>query len=102
MSLHASNRSLQDQVDFALTWLKRRRTKATLEGMARYALPSEHAYGVAMKDIKALAFRRRALAHTDPHQRIPQQQLSATTMCLGVSPSITMSDRSFGGYLTQF
>ncbi len=54
MSLHASKRSLQDQVDFALTWLKRRRTKATLEGMARYAIPSDHAYGVAMKDIKAL------------------------------------------------
>ncbi|HEX5715721.1 MAG TPA: DNA alkylation repair protein, partial [Thermoanaerobaculia bacterium] len=29
-------------------------TKATLEGMARYAIPSDHAYGVAMKDIKAL------------------------------------------------
>jgi 3-methyladenine DNA glycosylase AlkD len=43
-----------DRVSSALTWLKRRATKATRDGMARYAIPSEHAYGVAMKDIKAL------------------------------------------------
>ena len=54
MSRHASKQSVQDQVEFALTWLKRHSTKATLEGMARYAIPSDHAYGVAMKDIKAL------------------------------------------------
>ena len=46
--------SVQDQVEFALTWLKRHCTKATLEGMARFNIPSDHAYGVAMKDIKAL------------------------------------------------
>jgi 3-methyladenine DNA glycosylase AlkD len=51
---NASKRSVQDQVEFALTWLKRRSTRATLEAMARYSIPSEHAYGVAMKDIKAL------------------------------------------------
>ena len=51
---NASKRSVEDQVEFALTWLKRHSTKATLEGMARYAIPSDHAYGVAMKDIKAL------------------------------------------------
>lgn len=50
----AAKRSVDDEVQSALTWLKRHRTKATLEGMARYALPSDHAYGVAMKDIKAL------------------------------------------------
>lgn len=49
-----SKRSVPDQVQFALTWLQRHRTKATLEGMARYAIPSDHAYGVAMRDIKAL------------------------------------------------
>ena len=38
----------------ALTCLKSHATVATLEGMARYAIPSDHAYGVAMKDIKAL------------------------------------------------
>ena len=51
---NASKGSVQDQVDFALRWLKRHSTKATLEGMARYSIPSRHAYGVAMKDIKAL------------------------------------------------
>jgi 3-methyladenine DNA glycosylase AlkD len=38
----------------ALAWLKRHSTKATRDGMARYAIPSDHAYGVAMRDIKAL------------------------------------------------
>lgn len=45
---------MQDQVAFALAWLKRHSAKATRDGMARYAIPSDHAYGVAMKDIKAL------------------------------------------------
>ncbi len=49
-----STLSVEDQVEFALTWLKRHSTRATLQGMARYAIPSDHAYGVAMKDIKAL------------------------------------------------
>ena len=49
-----AKRSLEDQVQFALMWLKRHSTRATLEGMARYSIPSDHAYGVAMKDIKAL------------------------------------------------
>ena len=50
----AAKRSLHSQVQFALTWLKRHGTRATLKGMARYSIPSDHAYGVAMKDIKAL------------------------------------------------
>jgi 3-methyladenine DNA glycosylase AlkD len=36
-------------------WLKGHATTSTLEGMARYGLPSEHALGVAMRDIQALA-----------------------------------------------
>jgi len=51
---NGSKPSVQNQVDFALTWLKRHTSKATLEGMARYSIPSNHAYGVAMKDIKTL------------------------------------------------
>jgi 3-methyladenine DNA glycosylase AlkD len=47
-------RSVDDQVAFALTWLKGHSTRRTLEGMVRYSIPSDHAYGVAMKDIKAL------------------------------------------------
>ena len=38
----------------ALAWLKSHSTKSTLDGMARYAIPSDHALGVAMRDIKAL------------------------------------------------
>lgn len=52
--MKANSASLEDQVQSALAWLKSHSTKATLEGMARYAIPSDHAYGVAMKDIKAL------------------------------------------------
>src|SRR5262245_14952517 len=50
----ASKPSVQHQVEFALAWLKRHSTKETLEGMVRYSIPSKHAYGVAMKDIKTL------------------------------------------------
>lgn len=46
--------SLDEQVQSALAWLKKHSSKATRDGMARYAIPSDHAYGVAMKDIKAL------------------------------------------------
>ena len=53
-TLDGSKRPVQDQVEFALSWLKRHSSRATLEGMVRYAIPSDHAYGVAMKDIKAL------------------------------------------------
>jgi 3-methyladenine DNA glycosylase AlkD len=42
------------KVQAALQWLKDHSTKATREGMVRYAIPLEHALGVAMKDIKAL------------------------------------------------
>jgi 3-methyladenine DNA glycosylase AlkD len=45
---------VEEQVDDVLSWLKGHSSKATRDGMARYAIPSEHAYGVAMKDIKAL------------------------------------------------
>ena len=51
---NASKHSVQDQIEFALRWLKRHSTKATLKGMVRYSIPSDHAYGVAMNDIKAL------------------------------------------------
>jgi 3-methyladenine DNA glycosylase AlkD len=44
----------QQQVDDALAWLKRRSTRAIRDGMARFAIPSGNAYGVAMRDIKAL------------------------------------------------
>jgi len=46
--------SLEAEVQSALKWLKSHSTKANRDGMARYAIPAEHAYGVAMKDIKAL------------------------------------------------
>jgi 3-methyladenine DNA glycosylase AlkD len=45
---------IEEQVQSALAWLKSHSTKKTRQGMARYAIPSDHAYGVAMKDIKTL------------------------------------------------
>jgi 3-methyladenine DNA glycosylase AlkD len=50
----APHQPIEEQVQAALASLKSLATKATLDGMARYAIPSDHAYGVAMKDIKAL------------------------------------------------
>lgn len=41
----------------AVDWLKSHATKAGLEGMARYGLPSDRAFGVAMRDIQSLAKR---------------------------------------------
>lgn len=46
--------ALKSEVRSALEWLKARSSRATLDGMARYAIPSDKAWGVAMKDIKAL------------------------------------------------
>lgn len=46
--------SIDDQVRSALVWLKSHSSKAVRDGMARYAIPSDHAYGVPMRDIKAL------------------------------------------------
>lgn len=45
---------LAERVEAALAALKQKATRATRDGMARYAIPSDNAYGVAMKDIKAL------------------------------------------------
>jgi 3-methyladenine DNA glycosylase AlkD len=46
--------STANDVQSALKWLKDRSTKKTLDGMARYAIPSNRALGVAMRDIKLL------------------------------------------------
>jgi 3-methyladenine DNA glycosylase AlkD len=54
MNPSSHRKSLEDEVQSALTWLKRHSTRATRDGMARYAIPSDHAFGVAMKDMKAL------------------------------------------------
>jgi 3-methyladenine DNA glycosylase AlkD len=42
------------EVQSALDWLQRHASQAARDGMARYAIPSDHALGVAMRDIKAL------------------------------------------------
>ena len=49
--------TLEKQVQEAIDSLKSHATQATLEGMARYALPSDNALGVSVKDIQALAKR---------------------------------------------
>lgn len=53
-SASESDASVEEQMETALTWLKKHSTKSTRDGMARFAIPSDHALGVAMKDIKAL------------------------------------------------
>lgn len=51
---------LQARLDDALQALRRRASKATRDGMTRYAIPGDHAIGVAMKDIQAVA---KAIGH---------------------------------------
>ncbi len=46
-----------EQVRSALAWLERHGTKRTRDGMARYGIPSDHAFGVTMADMKVLAKR---------------------------------------------
>jgi 3-methyladenine DNA glycosylase AlkD len=46
-----------DQVESALTWLKRHATRHTLKGMTRYAIPSDNALGVSVSDIRLLGKR---------------------------------------------
>jgi 3-methyladenine DNA glycosylase AlkD len=48
---------LAEEVRSALTWLERHSTKRTLNGMARYGIPSDNAFGVTMADMKVLAKR---------------------------------------------
>ena len=48
-------RPLKDRVDDAIAWLRSHATKATRDGMARYNVPSDKAFGVSMKNIQLLA-----------------------------------------------
>ena len=50
-------RAVQAETKAAIDWLKRHGTNAGRNGMARYAIPSDKAFGVAMRDIQALAKR---------------------------------------------
>src|SRR5688572_30404732 len=45
------------QAKAVLAWLEKRGTKATREGMARYGIPSEGAYGVSVGALRAHAKR---------------------------------------------
>lgn len=49
--------SLEGEVQSAIAWLKRHSSKKTLQGMARYAIPSDNAFGVPMSNMKVLAKR---------------------------------------------
>lgn len=51
---HAEAPSIEQRVRDVLAWLETHSSKATREGMARYAIPSTHALGVSMRDMKAL------------------------------------------------
>jgi hypothetical protein len=41
-------RSLEDEVQAVPTWLERHGTKRIRDGMARYAIPSDKAFGVSV------------------------------------------------------
>ena len=50
----APERSTAESVRYAIDWLERKGSKVSRDGMARYAIPSERAFGVSMKDVQAL------------------------------------------------
>jgi len=52
-----SDAAPEDDVESVLAWLKRHSTKHSLEGMARYAIPSDNALGVSVTDIRVLGKR---------------------------------------------
>src|SRR5688500_14500964 len=49
--------SIDTQIESAVAWLRSHATTDTLDGMARYAIPSTHALGVSVGDIRMLAKR---------------------------------------------
>ena len=51
----AAKKAAGGSLETALDALKERATQTTLDGMARYAIPSERAWGVAMRDLQAVA-----------------------------------------------
>jgi 3-methyladenine DNA glycosylase AlkD len=53
----ASPDTLDDQVKAVVAELKRLATKQTLDGMSRYGIPSDKAFGVSVGDIQRLAKR---------------------------------------------
>jgi len=53
----SAKKSLASEVQGALTWLKRHSSKRNLEGMARYAIPSDNAFGVSVANIRVLGKR---------------------------------------------
>jgi len=57
MARNTTKESLENEVQSALKWLKSHSSRATLDGMARYAIPSDKAFGVAYRDIKLLGKR---------------------------------------------
>ena len=50
-------RSRKGDTQRALDWLKRHGTRANRNGMARYAIPSDRAFGVSMSNVQSLAKR---------------------------------------------
>src|SRR6266850_3197283 len=57
MARNTTKESLEDQVRSVLKCLKSHSSKATRDGMARYAIPSDKAFGVAYRDMKVLGKR---------------------------------------------
>lgn len=56
-SLIEPGRPVEEAAQTAVDWLKRHGTKAHREGLARYAIPSDKAFGVSMSGIRSLAKR---------------------------------------------
>ena len=52
-----AERPVEDEVRSVLTWLERKGSKRNRDGMARYAIPSDNAFGVSVGTLRQLAKR---------------------------------------------
>ena len=69
-------RAVKDEVQAALDWLKRHSSKATRDGMARYGIPSDNAFGVTMANMKVLAKLLRELTSPALQRRLTARRSS--------------------------
>jgi 3-methyladenine DNA glycosylase AlkD len=54
-SRNTDTKALDTEVERIVATLRRKGTQANRDGLARFAIPSDHAFGVSMKDVQALA-----------------------------------------------
>lgn len=95
------SRPVAVRVDAAIAALRERATAHTLEGMARYGLPSDHALGVAVGEIKALG-KRLGRDHQLALGLWPTGIYEARMLCAYVGDPATLTGEEMDGWCRDF